>query len=860
MKPYIPILIVVIFYSSCDITTKNLLDTGIPLEMAEYRKEQVADVVYNLSFEIPLEKETLITSRLALDVKIKDLSQPLYLDFNTSPELILKLIVNGDTLLPDHRQEHLIIAPNKLQIGKNKISVDFLARDLSLNRNEEFLYTLLVPDRASTLFPCFDQPDIKANYNLTVTAPNNWEVLSGAKEIEQISKGAFTEHRFGQTEKMSTYLFSFVAGQFDEVIQNPGAFDMRLLFRETNLDKRAASIDEIFKLHQQSIDFLEEYTGYPFPFQKLDFAAIPGFQYGGMEHVGAIQYRESTLFLDSSATESRKLGRGKLIAHETAHMWFGDLVTMRWFNDVWMKEVFANFMADKIANPAFPEINHDLQFITNHYPSAFSEDRTKGTNPIRQQLNNLKNAGTMYGRIIYNKAPIMMRQLEATMGEGIFQSGMQEYIKTYENDNADWNELISILDDKTDLDMKQWSEVWVNQSGRPLIEGQITYGELGQISSFEITQKAEDGSDKLWPQSFDLGMLYADSLVQMPVNITGKKVTLEQAIGLPKPDAVIYNYDGFGYGVFPLDKKVLTLIPELKDEVARGYAYINLYENVLNGETSTQQALNIFFKGLKLENNELIVRLITNQTRNLFWKFLTTENRKEIQPQLEGLLFQKLNEDLPSNIKKTIFNLYRDIAYSNGGKNLLYQIWNGEHEIEELILNTDDLAEVAMKLVIYKHEQELKILEETSKSFQNPDKKQRFLFLTSSLVNDEAMRSDFMEYLRDPSHREKESWVLTALNNIHHPLRHESSIKLLPMCLELLEEIQLTGDIFFPKRWLVNTVGNYSSQEAFEIVENFITANSDFNPVLKNKLLQAGDDLYRIQGINQNETGKLLKE
>ena len=269
---------------------------------------------------------------------------------------------------------------------------------------------------------------------------------------------------------------------------------------------------------------------------------------------GAIQYRESSLFLDNSATESRKLGRGKLIAHETAHMWFGDLVTMKWFNDVWMKEVFANFMADKIVNPSFPDINHNLQFVTNHYPSAYSEDRTAGTNPIRQKLDNLKNAGTLYGRIIYNKAPIMMRQLEATMGKEAFQDGIKEYIKTYENGNAEWSHLVNILDERTDLDMKQWSDVWVNQSGRPILSEDVTYGELDKISSFKITQMAEDGSTKLWPQSFIIGLVYPDSVVQLPVQIEGEKTSIEEAVGLSKPTAIVYNYNGFGYGVFPMQE------------------------------------------------------------------------------------------------------------------------------------------------------------------------------------------------------------------------------------------------------------------------------------------------------------------
>jgi len=850
MKSIFPLLLFAILVNACQ-PPVDLLDVGIPLKMAEYRAKQVSEVVYNLSFDIPAEKEKAIPSVLNLSLKIADLGQPLYLDFNEQAANIQSVTVNGKRIETDHRKEHVIVASEHLKKGENEVQIEFYAGELSLNRNEDFLYTLLVPDRASTLFPCFDQPDIKANYVLNITAPTDWKVICGAPEIEQVAKENSIEHLFGKTEKMSTYLFSFVAGKFNVETQNPGSFDMKLLYRENNSEKKEASLNQIFKHHQQAIDFLEDYTGYPFPFQKLDFAAIPGFQYGGMEHVGAIQYRETSLFLDNSATERRKLGRGKLIAHETAHMWFGDLVTMKWFNDVWMKEVFANFMADKIVNPSFPEINHNLQFVTNHYPSAYSEDRTAGTNPIRQKLDNLKNAGTLYGRIIYNKAPIMMRQLEATMGKEAFQEGIQEYIKTYENGNAEWSHLVNILDSKTALDMKQWSDVWVNQSGRPILTDEISYGELDKITNFEVAQKAEDGSSKLWSQSFTIGMVYPDSVVQLAVKISSEKTIIEEAKGLPKPTAIIYNYDGFGYGVFPTDESSQEIVPNISDEVARGYSYINTYENVLNGNIEATKAFKVMQKGLQVERNELIIGLMTNQIRNLFWKYLTQEDRDELQPKIERQVLALLRTDLPANIKKTLFRLYSSIAYSPEGVEQLYKIWDKKVVINDLKLNTDDYASLAMNLCIYEHAKAEDIINRTESSFENLDKKERFQYLVPSLSANESDRSEFFESLRNPENREKEAWVQTAVNNIHHPLRHASSTKLLVTSLELLEEIQITGDIFFPKRWLVSTIGNYSSREAHGIVEEFLVANPTLTPSLRNKLLQAADDLYRVQNLEK---------
>ncbi len=151
-----------------------------------------------------------------------------------------------------------------------------------------------------------------------------------------------------------------------------------MFHRETDAAKVARNRDAIFELHARALEFLERYTAIPYPFGKFDFVAIPAFQFGGMEHAGKILYNASGLMLDESATQNQLLGRASVIAHETAHMWFGDLVTMRWFNDVWMKEVFANFMAAKIVNPSFPTVNHDLRFLLSNYPSAYEVDRTPG--------------------------------------------------------------------------------------------------------------------------------------------------------------------------------------------------------------------------------------------------------------------------------------------------------------------------------------------------------------------------------------------------------------------------------------------------------------------------------------------------
>ena len=327
-----------------------------------------------------------------------------------------------------------------------------------------------MPARARLAFPVFDQPDLKGRWTLTLEHPAKWQSAANGAEVSRTAAGDRATVKFAETQPLPTYLVAFIAGDFKIETAERNGRTFRMFHRETDAAKVARNRDAIFDLHARALEFLERYTAIPYAFGKFDFVAIPAFQFGGMEHAGKILYNASGLMLDESATQNQLLGRASVISHETAHMWFGDLVTMRWFNDVWMKEVFANFMAAKIVNPSFPTVNHDLRFLLSNYPAAYEVDRTPGANPIRQQLDNLNEAGSMYGAIIYQKAPVVMRHLEALLGEDNFRDGLREYLKAHAFANATWSDLIDVLDARTPMDLQAWSKVWVDQPGRPSIE------------------------------------------------------------------------------------------------------------------------------------------------------------------------------------------------------------------------------------------------------------------------------------------------------------------------------------------------------------------------------------------------------
>ncbi|GAA4043154.1 M1 family aminopeptidase [Hymenobacter glaciei] len=830
---------------------------GVSEVLAQARRAAISSVAYNLSLNIPAQKAEPIEVVEQVSFTLKNNRHPVQLDFKAPTEYLHRLTLNGQPLAIDHHDEHLVLPAAALHLGHNVVQIDLRAGELSLNRNADYLYTLLVPDRARTVVPVFDQPDLKATFTLALMMPRQWQAVANAPLVDSTESAldgrvpGFKTYRFATSDSISTYLFSFAAGKFSRVSRTENGQPMTLLHRETDPTKLRLSLGPIFQLHADALAFMTTYTGLPYPFQKFDFVAIPDFQYGGMEHVGAIDYKTSSLFLDDGATQDQALARASLVAHETAHMWFGDLVTIRWFNDVWMKEVFANFMADKVTQVAVKNPNYDLKFVIDHYPAAYGIDRTAGANAIRQPLANLQDAGSLYGNIIYHKAPIMMRQLERLMGPEAFRDGLREYLKTYAHGNATWPELIAILDARTPADLQVWNQVWVNQPGRPVFSYDLNTSASGRISQLTLSQRAEDGSDRLWPQLFELLLLYPDGHTkELPVNMAERTVAVPAAMGEPAPSAILFNSTGLGYGVFPVMKPLPALLPQLTSPVARAAAYVNLYENMLKGQAlSPAQLLGFVRHNLSDEPEELNLKLLTGQASAVFWQFLTPAQRRAVAPALEQELWAALTKNPAPNAKKQLFKTYQSIALTPAAQTRLYQIWRSQKAPAGVKLTEDDYTALALALAVRDYAAPEPILTAQLARIKNDDRRQRLQYLVPALSPDEATRDAFFESLRTKAGRAKEAWVTAALGYLHHPLRQATSEKYLPASLDLLQEIQLTGDIFFPYAWLQATLGSYQSATAAATVRAFLKAHPDYNAPLRAKLLQASDDLLRAEQL-----------
>ena len=822
---------------------------GISLALAEDRAARVSSLAYDLSLTVPPARDQPVRGHVTASFVLGDATRPLAFDFAQPAERLTGVTANGQATEARVQNGHVVIPPSRLVEGANLVHFEFLAGDEPLNRNDEFMYSLFVPARASLAMPCFDQPDLKARWRLSLDIPLGWTAVSNGRGTRRSTEPGQAVLVFEETQPLPTYLFGFAAGKFSIETSERQGRTFRMFHRETDAAKVARNRETIFDLHAQAVAWLEDYTAIPYAFGKFDFVLIPSFQFGGMEHAGAIYYNAAGLMLDEAATQNQLLGRASLISHETAHMWFGDLVTMKWFNDVWMKEVFANFMAAKIVNPSFPTVNHDLRFLYQHYPIAYDVDRTDGSNPIRQDLANLNEAGSLYGAIIYQKAPIVMRQLELLVGVGAFRDGLREYLKAHAFGNATWSDLVSILDARTPEDIAAWSRAWVEERGRPTVRTKLSVSG-GRIERLAFAQDDPLGRNLAWPERLQVIVGVPGEPIAFDIRLSGGETEVPQAAGLPAPAWVLPVGGGLGYGFFDLDPETIDYLAnslhEIGDPLTRGAALVALWESMLEGAVASSRVLQELMVALPRETDEQNVQQMLDYLRTAFWRFTAADDRPSLAPGLEKLLRSGLDRATTTSAKAAWFAALRSTALTPDTMAWLTQLWSHEVTIAGLPLAEADEADLAFDLALREVPGAAMLLDAQVLRFKNPDRKARFQFVMPALSADPAVRDTFFVSLKDVKNRAREAWVLDAARYLNHPLRAAASQKYIPAALDLVREIQRTGDIFFPKRWADASLGGYQSVQNAADVRAFIAGlPTDYPPRLRWVLLSSADPLFR---------------
>ncbi len=794
------------------------LSEGVSKELAEQRKANISNIIYDLSFDIPSNPQESVTGKAIISFDLKEQAD-VVLDFQGGFDGTCYIYNKRKKRATDvkYYKEHIVIPMKAMKVGPNKIELKFTSLDKALNRNDDYMYTLFVPDLARSVFPCFDQPDLRAVFLTKLDVPRDWTTMVSDNVCQ-----------------LPTYLYSFVAGNFQEKTAIRDGRPMRILYRETDPEK-VNQLDQVFDEAAQSMKWMEGYTGILCPFREYGMVVLPGYQFGGMEHPGAIQMSDRRIFLERHATQEEQLTRLEQIAHETAHLWFGDLVSLKWFEDVWMKEVLSNFMASKITRRSLSRVDHDLNFLRTFQDRAMAIDRTDGTHPIAQELSNLNHASMLYDNIIYDKAPVMMRMLESIMGAPELQNGLQKYLKTHLFGNASWKDLIDALDEAAPAaGVRQFCEVWVGQKGMPTIHTTYKNGNI------IISQTDPYNRGLVWPQKFQVRLIY-DLDKSRTLTVDMQKPSVSIKVG-KKPNYIIPNFDGRGYGHFTLDEGYTLLLPKrlmtTRSDLHRYALLLTIHDNYLLGRIPPS-CFGELYRFLVKEKNPLIISKAVDHMFKIAFD-MSPEQRET----LELCMTDLLKENRTDACQQYVIRKLGCHAISPEVLDKIYTIWqNHNHPL----LNEQDYNNMAYRLAITRSNIYKDVLPIQRNRLKTDDERREFDYISRVCSPNANLRLELFNIMLQPQNREQEPWALKALELLNSDVYEPQCNAYIEPGLKSLQFIQQTSDIFFTDNWLKSMFANHKSKEARLLVEKFIAEHPNYPEILRNKIQEAAWFLMKQQ-------------
>jgi aminopeptidase N len=679
-------------------------DDDLTLIMAQQRKSQIKKVLYTLHFNLKKNAKGF-DGRAVLDVDLHRLDLPLSIDF--MGKNINKISVNGEEIKKYPVRKGSFDIPQSKLKPKTNIEVEYSADYTSeaggfyrvkdpVDENE-YLYTDFQPYHAHHLFPCFDQPDLKGIYKLTVEGPSDWLVIHNELVEKTEVSGDRAVTTFKETPPLSTYLFFLGAGPYVEWKDKYGDLPLSIYARKS-LEKYVDA-DEIMKVTKKGLKFFNDYFNYPYPFSKYAHVFIPEFAWGGMENPGAITVNEKFLFR-GPVPESKKEDRANLILHEMAHMWFGDLVTMEWWNDLWLNESFATFVASLAQDQGLGSKSTWLDFF-NTKVWGYWQDQLVTTHPIEVNVPDVRTAKSNFDGITYAKGASALKQLHFFVGAEGFRNGLRNYFKTYAWSNTRRENFIQSIAQASQTDLSDWVAKWLQTAGVNRVSVDFEC-EKKKLKSLKLIQKASS-SETFSPhrtllalyekddEDFDL-----DEKISQTYDGPESMAKLKKKIDCPA--FVFPNYEDFDYALFSLDpislKEAPNALAKIEDPLTRLMIWNVLHQMVRDAELDAYKSMEMALEGFKSEKDDLLLgNLIGNHSylRELqYLTYLDKAERAKIAPHLEGILWDRvLSAPKGSSLQMTFFDFYLAIAQTPASQLKLYDLLVKNTPPEGITLDQD---------------------------------------------------------------------------------------------------------------------------------------------------------------------------
>jgi aminopeptidase N len=489
---------------------------------------------------------------------------------------------------------------------------------------EVYLYTQFETADAKRMYACFDQPDLKATFSLTVTAPSHWEVVSNAR-VESVEPKAGVPAkvvRFGTTKPVSTYVTALVAGPYHKASASHDGIDLGIYCRRTLAEHLDA--EAIFEVTRQGFDWYHANFGYRYPFDKYDQLFVPEFNAGAMENAGCVTFLEDYVFR-SKVTDASYERRAETILHEMAHMWFGDLVTMRWWDDLWLNESFATFVSVLCQTLATRWTGAWTTFVNLEKAWAYRQDSLPSTHPIVCDIPDVAAVDVNFDGITYAKGASVLKQLAARVGIDAFLAGVRSYFPRHEYGNTVLGDLLRALEESSGRDLSNWSAQWLETAGINTVHPEFTVDDEGRFSSFTLVQAARTDtatSNVLRDHRLAVGLYAgeAGSLVRVgrvELDVAGERTEVPELVGVPQPDLVIVNDDDLTYCKVRLDERslatVVNRLSDLRESLPRALCWSAAWDMTRDGEFAARDFVRLVVGSIDAEDEIGVVQTLLRQ-------------------------------------------------------------------------------------------------------------------------------------------------------------------------------------------------------------------------------------------------------
>ncbi len=812
MKKYRFLLLSVLCFMALDICSQTP-EKGVSKELAAQRKANISNVNYDLTFNIPAGQREKVSGLAVVSFNLKSKAD-VVLDFQG--KIDGEVYVEKKKRKVSTKNNHIIVPAKFLKPGPVKLTFLFTSQNDALERHSDYLLTRFATNSISSVFPCFDQPDFKAKFNTQLNVPEGWKTIV-----------------CDESKPLPSHLYSFVAGNFQEMKSNHDGYLLRALYRETDPAK-VQQLEKIFDETSVSLKWMEDYTGMKYPFKECDLVILPGYQLGCTDYLGFILLDDQHVFLRNAPTKEEVLSRTEFMAHEAAHLWFGSMVNLKNPEEEWAEEILTNFMASKITRRQYAKADHDLNFIRTYQAQAMAVDRTEGTHPIAMPPDQLDHTTMLNDPIVYNKSAVMMRMLEDIMGANNMQNGIRTFLRNYYLKEASWDDLLDVLDKEAPTaGVRQFSEVWVRQKGMPVIH--TTYKD-GQLI---ISQTDPFGRGLCWRQKFDVFVIFnLGSSRTIHVDMQQPVMTFKLR---EKPSFIIPNYDGRGYGQFTLDDNYVTQLPlrliTTRNDLNRLLLLETIYNHYLMGKVNPSYFGEIYRLMMK-EKNPLIMSTAIDHMFKI--AFDMTPNQRNT---LELCMMDLLGENRTKECRQTIIRKLTANMTSPDVRRQISTILDKHNE--PTVFDEHDYMNMAYRLAMLQPECWKEILDTERSRLQTEELKEEFDYVSQACNPDEKKRADLFNSLLKPQNRQQETWALQVLDLLSADIYEPQNLDYISTSLNSLIDIQKSSNTYFTRDWMKSVLAHHKSVIAKQAVENFLSANPNYPDHLKNSILEAAWTLLK---------------